>query len=52
VRLGRVPVVNTGIAHREPGIGQIGAGLVKPPMEAFTEATAGLAGLLDGETPA
>jgi uncharacterized protein DUF1116 len=39
-----LPFVNTGIAHREPGIGQIGAGLVKPPMEAFAKAVRALAG--------
>lgn len=38
-----LPVVNTGIAHREPGIGQVGAGLVDPPMEAFVAATRALA---------
>ena len=31
VHTGVLPFVNTGIAHREPGVGQIGAGLVKPP---------------------
>jgi len=40
---GLLPVVNTGIAHREPGIGQVGAGLVDPPMEAFVAATRALA---------
>ncbi|MDP1551507.1 MAG: DUF1116 domain-containing protein, partial [Methanobacteriaceae archaeon] len=30
-----LPVINTGIAHREPGIGQIGAGVVNPPRECF-----------------
>jgi hypothetical protein len=40
-----LPFVNTGIAHREPGVGQIGAGLVKPPMEAFVGAVRALAGL-------
>jgi hypothetical protein len=44
VHTGVLPFVNTGIAHREPGIGQIGAGLVKPPMEAFVAAVRGLAG--------
>ncbi|MGZ8647162.1 MAG: oxamate carbamoyltransferase subunit AllG family protein, partial [Solirubrobacteraceae bacterium] len=39
-----LPFVNTGIAHREPGVGQIGAGLVKPPMEAFVGAVRALAG--------
>jgi hypothetical protein len=37
-----LPVVNTGIAHRRPGVGQIGAGLVRPPVEAFVRATAEL----------
>ena len=44
VHTGVLPFVNTGIAHREPGVGQIGAGLVKPPMEAFVAAARGLAG--------
>jgi hypothetical protein len=35
VHTGLLPVVNTGIAHRDAGIGQIGAGMVSPPMEAF-----------------
>ncbi len=38
VETGLTPRVNTGIAHKEPGIGQIGAGLVRPPMEIFEEA--------------
>jgi len=38
VELGVTPRVNTGIAHRQAGIGQIGAGLVRPPIEVFTEA--------------
>lgn len=38
VELGITPRVNTGIAHREAGIGQIGAGLVRPPIEVFEEA--------------
>ncbi len=38
VELGVTPRVNTGIAHREPGIGQVGAGLVRPPMSLFEEA--------------
>lgn len=28
-------MIDTAIAHKEPGIGMIGAGLVNPPMEAF-----------------
>lgn len=38
VESGQVPVVNTGIAHREPGIGMVGAGLVKPPFACFKQA--------------
>src|SRR3970040_593225 len=33
VKTAITPRVNTGIAHRKPGIGQIGAGLVRPPMQ-------------------
>jgi hypothetical protein len=47
VHTGVLPAVNTGIAHKDPGIGQIGAGLVEPPMEAFVAATAHLAQTLD-----
>jgi len=32
------PRINTGIAHKDPGVGQVGAGLVRPPMEMFEEA--------------
>jgi hypothetical protein len=38
VEKGIVPAVNTGIAHKEPGIGQVGAGLVEPPMSVFEDA--------------
>jgi hypothetical protein len=38
VEKGITPRVNTGIAHREAGVGQIGAGLVRPPMAMFEEA--------------
>ncbi|MFQ5349526.1 MAG: DUF1116 domain-containing protein [Thermoanaerobaculia bacterium] len=38
VELGITPRINTGIAHREAGIGQVGAGLVRPPVELFQEA--------------
>lgn len=38
IETGLTPRVNTGIAHKKPGIGQIGAGLVRPPMEIFEEA--------------
>jgi len=35
---GILPVIDTAIAHKEPGIGMIGAGLVRPPMDAFKKA--------------
>lgn len=38
VETGILPAINTGIAHREPGIGMIGAGLVKPPKKCFHDA--------------
>jgi hypothetical protein len=33
-----LPAINTGIAHRDPGVGMVGAGLVKPPAACFREA--------------
>ncbi|WP_214320111.1 DUF1116 domain-containing protein [Nonomuraea sediminis] len=42
-RTGLLPVVNTGIAGRVAGTGQVGAGLVRPPAEAFTSALIALA---------
>jgi hypothetical protein len=38
VETGILPAINTGIAHRNPGVGMVGAGLVKPPENAFREA--------------
>jgi hypothetical protein len=38
VELGVTPRINTGIAHRQAGIGQVGAGLVRPPREIFEAA--------------
>jgi hypothetical protein len=38
VELGLTPRVNTGIAHKEAGVGQVGAGLVRPPMAIFEAA--------------
>lgn len=37
-----LPPVHTGIAHRLPGIGQIGGGITHPPMAAFEAAVAAL----------
>jgi hypothetical protein len=38
VELGVTPRVNTGIAHKNAGVGQVGAGLVRPPLAIFEEA--------------
>ena len=38
VASGRTPTINTGIAHREAGIGQVGAGIVRAPMACFERA--------------
>ncbi len=38
IETGILPAVNTGIAHKKPGIGMVGAGLVKPPEKCFNDA--------------
>jgi hypothetical protein len=38
VETGLAPTINTGIAHREPGVGQVGAGVVKAPLKCFEQA--------------
>jgi hypothetical protein len=43
VATGLAPAINTGIAHREPGIGQVGAGIARAPMACFTAALRALA---------
>ena len=43
VRTGVLPQINTGMAGRVAGTGQVGAGLVTPPMECFTAALDALA---------
>ena len=37
VETGIAPTINTGIAHKEPGIGQVGAGVVKAPLTCFEQ---------------
>lgn len=32
------PIINTGIAHKNAGVGQVGAGIVHPPKECFKKA--------------
>ncbi len=40
---GILPVINSGIAHRQAGVGQIGAGVTSAPMACFTAAVKALA---------
>lgn len=49
VRQHLLPVINTGIAHRLPGVGQVGAGIVHPPMECFVAAVRDLADSIQEE---
>lgn len=38
VERNKLPIINTAIAHKEAGIGMIGAGITHPPFEAFEKA--------------
>lgn len=38
VESGITPRINTGIAHKNAGVGQVGAGLVRPPLKIFEDA--------------
>ena len=38
VRTGILPIIDTAVANKKAGVGYIGAGLVRPPMEAFNKA--------------
>jgi Protein of unknown function (DUF1116) len=40
---GLAPTINTGIAHKRPGLGQVGAGVVRAPLACFTAAVRALA---------
>ena len=42
-----LPFIDTGVAHKEPGVGQVGAGVLTAPMEPFQKAIAGLAKTLE-----
>jgi hypothetical protein len=43
IETGITPLINTGIAHKDPGIGQVGAGTVRAPMGCFEAALEALA---------
>lgn len=47
VETGITPLINTGIAHKQAGIGQIGAGTVRAPLACFEKALMALAEKLD-----
>lgn len=38
IETGIEPAIDTGIAHKEPGIGEIGAGMTVAPMQCFAKA--------------
>lgn len=38
IETGTLPFIDTGVAHREPGVGQVGAGLVEAPQQCFEKA--------------
>jgi len=50
VESGITPVINTGIAHKEPGIGQVGAGLLRAPVEIFKQALVDLHAIIEKES--
>lgn len=43
VETGITPLINTGIAHKDAGIGQVGAGTVRAPLACFEQALEALA---------
>jgi len=45
VDTGIAPVINTGIAHKDAGVGQVGAGITRAPLECFTQAVNSIAKL-------
>jgi hypothetical protein len=47
VETGLAPTINTGIAHREPGVGQVGAGVVRAPLKCFEQALVAFAETMD-----
>lgn len=47
LQIGTAPVINTGIAHKQPGVGQVGAGIVRAPLACFEQALVGIAETLE-----
>lgn len=48
VETGITPWINTGIAHRQAGIGQVGAGVVQAPLACFVQALEAFVASWDG----
>lgn len=44
-----LPIINTGIAHKDAGVGQVGAGIVRPPMKCFEDALEAFVELMASE---
>jgi hypothetical protein len=42
VETGIQPAINTGIAHRRAGVGQVGAGIARAPLACFEKAVRAL----------
>ena len=42
IETGILPQINTGIAHKDPGVGMVGAGILRAPQQCFTDAFAAL----------
>lgn len=38
LKTGIQPTITTGMAHKDPGVGQVGAGIVKAPLDCFVKA--------------
>ena len=47
IETGILPIINTGIAHKDAGVGQVGAGLVRPPLKCFEDALEAFVGDLE-----
>jgi len=43
VEKGILPFIDTGVAHKQAGVGQVGAGVLSAPAEPFRKAAEGLA---------
>lgn len=47
---GILPIINTGIAHKDAGVGQVGAGITFAPLSCFTQAIEAIAQTLPQES--